>query len=129
MCPHHHHHHTTGDQQTSHRKRSVFIYACVYLYIGCIQMHVCLDFTLFSRSVCVSVYVLVIYLCMPVCIYICDTSHTILELSAKEDFYGGVAARPRHSPYPLVPVSQALETVLQHTPLLPTLYLHSLTGI
>jgi gephyrin len=45
----------------------------------------------------------------------------------KEDFFTGVASRPRHSPYPLVPVEQALQTVLQHTPQLPHTHLDSLS--
>lgn len=39
---------------------------------------------------------------------------------AKADFLTGVALRPRHSPYPLLPVDQALQVVLQHTPVLST---------
>jgi gephyrin len=45
----------------------------------------------------------------------------------KADFYGSVASRPRTSPYPLVPVTQALETVLQQAPLLPPTFLSSLS--
>ena len=64
---------------------------------------------------------------------LCHSPHLLGECStvkfpAKADFYGSVASRPRTSPYPLVPVTQALETVLQQAPLLPPTSLSSLTG-
>ena len=48
---------------------------------------------------------------------------------AKADFFASVASRPRHSPYPLLPVDQALQTVLKHTPTLPAVEVTNLIGI
>lgn len=47
---------------------------------------------------------------------------------AKSDFFGSVALRPRHSPYPLLPVEQALQIVLQHTSVLPAVDITNTIG-
>ena len=53
----------------------------------------------------------------------------VVLFSAKEDFLAGdVASRPRKSPHSLIPVDQALQTVLQHTPLLPAMQTTNLIG-
>ena len=39
-----------------------------------------------------------------------------------------VALRPRHSPFPMLPVEEAMETVLRHTPSMPTIEVSSLQG-
>ena len=51
-----------------------------------------------------------------------------LLFAAKADFAAGVAERPRHSPYPLLPVDQALHIVLEHTPTLPAVATDNLIG-
>ena len=51
-----------------------------------------------------------------------------LLFAAKADFAAGVAERPRHSPYPLLPVDQALHIVLEHTPTLPAVETDNLIG-
>lgn len=47
---------------------------------------------------------------------------------AKSDFLASVALRPRQSPYPLLPVDQALQIVLQHTSVLPAVEITNTIG-
>lgn len=47
---------------------------------------------------------------------------------AKSDFFASVALRPRQSPYPLLPVDQTLQTVLQHTSVLPAVEITNTIG-
>lgn len=47
---------------------------------------------------------------------------------AKSDFFGIVALRPRQSPYPLLPVDEALRIVLQHTSVLPAVDITNTIG-
>ena len=40
-----------------------------------------------------------------------------------------VALRPRHSPFPMLPVEEAMETVLRHAPSMSIIELSSLQGV
>ncbi|KAL5463261.1 hypothetical protein EMCRGX_G032144 [Ephydatia muelleri] len=52
-------------------------------------------------------------------------SHTKPGRRVKEDFHN-VASRPRHSPYPMLPVEEALDIIMEHTPTLPEEECHTL---
>ena len=47
---------------------------------------------------------------------------------ARADFEQ-VALRPRHSPFPMLPVEEAMETVLRHTPSMAIIEVSSLQGV
>ncbi len=48
--------------------------------------------------------------------------------AAREDFFP-VAQRPRHSPYPLLPVNEAIKIILEETPWSPATIEKDLAGI